>query len=161
MAFIRWKKNKFGTRNAYLIHSYRDEEGKPKHKTLAYLGPETELSPERLAELKEKHSEIEVDWDSIRPAARPAPIMPLEALSDDDVLKQLRQLRLDRGLSKKRMVAALLLAGAPPLADWHKDSINVRIYGALENAWATGRKEEHYENPKAVLISFIRRVLAQ
>jgi hypothetical protein len=38
MAFIRWKKNKFGIRQTYLVHAYRDEAGKPKQKTLAYLG---------------------------------------------------------------------------------------------------------------------------
>ena len=38
MAFIRWKKNKFGIRQAYLIHSYRDEQGKPKHKDACLSG---------------------------------------------------------------------------------------------------------------------------
>ncbi len=69
MAFIRWKENKFGVRQAYLVHSYRDEQGRPRHKTLAYLGKTGELKPEHIDALKAKHADLPVQWDKIKPAA--------------------------------------------------------------------------------------------
>ena len=48
MAFIRWKTSQSGTKQAYLVHSYRDEWGEPRHRTLAYLGKSGEIKPEHI-----------------------------------------------------------------------------------------------------------------
>ncbi len=102
MAFIRWKKTTHGTWKAYLVHSYRDELGRPRHKTLAYLGNKPTLKEEHLSTLKALHGHLKVNWEKIRPAANP-PLTDISAMSDEDFLRQLRTLRRERGITVKEM----------------------------------------------------------
>jgi hypothetical protein len=105
MAFIRWKKNSYGVRQAYLVHSYRDKKGKPKHATLAYLGTVGQLAQEHIADLKAKYPDLPIDWDSIQPAAlmKAAPLTDISGMSDEPLLRSLRALRMERGIKLKEM----------------------------------------------------------
>jgi len=159
MAFIRWKKNKFGTRHAYLIHSYRGEDGKPKHKTLAYLGKDPTLTPEALARLQVRHEGVPVQWEKIKPKA-PLPMTDISSLSDAELLRRMRALRQERGIRSKEMVHKLLAAGVPartkgsfshPLAFHH--------YSLVEKAFETGEEQHFFSNPVEELAPFIRKVL--
>src|ERR1051325_5186539 len=101
MAFIRWKKNASGKRQAYLIQSYRDESGKPKHKMLAYLGDEASLTPERLASLKAQYPDAQVDWNNIKLPDHHK--VDIAASSDAELLRNMRALRHQWGLDPQRM----------------------------------------------------------
>jgi len=101
-------------RRAYLVHSYRDEQGVPRHKTLAYLGAEGELTPERVDELREKHKDLAIHWERIAPAAKPPRSLDAATLSDEALLCNLKLLRREKGLNIQAMVQALTQAGLPP-----------------------------------------------
>jgi hypothetical protein len=113
MAFIRWKKNKCGVRQAYLVHSYRDKNGKPRHITLAYLGSAGELTPEHIAGLKAKYPDIHIEWDKVKPATPPAaaPVTDISGMSDESLLRSLTSLRRERGITIAEMVERLCKAG--------------------------------------------------
>src|SRR5580698_8684750 len=105
MAFIRWKHNGHGGRQAYLVHAYRGPDGKPKQKVLAYLGDSAELTSDHLDRLKAKYPDLKINWETIKSAARPA--IDVSALSDADLLRKIRHLRHQMGLSQRNMVHEL------------------------------------------------------
>jgi len=109
MAFIRWKENKFGVRQAYLVHSYRDEHGRPRHKMLAYLGKAGELKPEHIAALKEKHASLQIQWDNIKAVApsKARQVTDISGMSDESLLRSLRGLRRERGITIAEMLKEL------------------------------------------------------
>src|SRR5260370_39898677 len=106
MAFIRWKKNRQGMPRAYLVRAYRDESGKPRQETLAYLGTAQELSPEHITQLREKYKDLPIDWETVKPAAEPKRTLVVAALSDGDLLRHLKTIRTEKGLSIKTIVQA-------------------------------------------------------
>ena len=140
MAFIRWKKNKCGIVKAYLVHSYRDKKGRPKHKTLAYLGAAGEMAPELLEELKEKHSGLNIEWDKIKPAAAPAKtgsFTDISNISDEELMRSLRKLRHERGMTLIEMKAALNQAGLTTTTSYgYTSDISHPYYGRLELVFA-------------------------
>jgi len=155
MAFIRWKHNASGNRQACLIHSYRGEDGKPHHKMLAYLGDEGSITPERLAQLKAQYPDLKVDWEKIKPAARP--ITDISTLSDTELLKQARRLRHERGISQHIMLWRLQSAGLPPC----KYGLGGREWGEIEKALESGETQDYYLNPEAEVAPAIRKVLLE
>jgi hypothetical protein len=161
MAFIRWKKNKFGMRHAYLVHSYRDEQGQPRHKTLAYLGQagDLNLTPEKLAALKEQHSGLKVDWEKISPPRKLPEVTDVSQLDAQQLLSRLRKLRIERRMNMKTMISKLHALGAPIVSDWRKSPINKWDYSVLEGGWAEGRTNSHYVNSGQLLEPFIRKAL--
>src|ERR1700687_310762 len=112
MAFIRWKTSSVGKRQAYLVHAYRGPDGKPKQKVLAYLGDKAELAPEHHAALRQKHPDLKINWESIKPANRP--VTDVSTLSDADLLKNIRRLRHERGLSQNHFPHLLKKNGLGP-----------------------------------------------
>src|ERR1700682_780070 len=101
MAFIRWKHNGIGGRQAYLVHAYRGPDGKPKQKVLAYLGDSAELTPERLADLRQKSPDLKCDWEKVKPSSRPK--IDISTLSDVELLRRIRHLRHQLGLDQRAM----------------------------------------------------------
>jgi LmbE family N-acetylglucosaminyl deacetylase len=160
MAFIRWKKNSFGIRQAYLVHSYRDETGKPKHKTLAYLGREGALSPEQMAALKEKHADLGIDWEKLEAVPHPAPKTDIAGMTDEELLRRLKELRIERGISARAMVERLNAAGAPAVPDWGNIPLHWSSYAGLEKGWGQGKSEPYYVRPGQLLARFLRQALA-
>jgi hypothetical protein len=161
MAFIRWKKLKHGTLKAYLVHSYRDEQGRPRHKTLAYLGDKSTLEPEHLEKLKTKHAHLEIKWNRIK--APPTPKRSdFSRMSDEELLQNLRSLRREYGIPWWRMPRLLEQAGAPratstKLSGW---GMSIKRYIAIENALADGLAQEFYEAPVRDLAPAVRKVLS-
>jgi len=149
MAFIRWKKNSYGARQAYLVHSYRDKKGKPKHATLAYLGTAGQLAQEHIADLKAKYPDLPIDWDNIKPAApmKAAPLTDISGMSDESLLRALRKLRRERGLKLQAMVKALIESGLPDLETMgYSYRLGWPYYSRLEKLfegeqWSEGVKE--------------------
>jgi hypothetical protein len=159
MAFIRWKKNKFGIRQAYLIHSYRDENGRPKHKTLAYLGSSGSLTPELISSLKDKHKDVNVNWEGIKEAPCSSPKTDITQLSDWDLARKLRELRRERGIHIRAMVERLQQIGAPSIKTvGEPEPMSLKLYGWLERGW---QKSTHPEFVKAatLLAPYIRKCL--
>jgi hypothetical protein len=160
MAFIRWKKNAFGIRQAFLIHAYRDEQGKPKQKTLAYLGKEGEISPERLAELQTQHKDLSIDWARVQAVPHPAPRTEINTLSDQELMRRLRELRRERGINMKVIVSRLTEMGKTTVISHNgPEPLDHGWYSWLERAW-----EEQHPNPvfarsAADLAPFIRKAL--
>jgi hypothetical protein len=161
MAFIRWKVSRQGMRRAYLVHSYRDEQGKPRHKTLAYLGAEGELTPERLTQLKEKHKDLSIHWEGIAPSAKPARSLDPASLSDEELLRNLKTLRLEKGLNIQAMVQAVLDAGLPPWKTGHEDRIfTPYLYKGIEREAANGPLEHFLAKIAPDILPYFRKVLA-
>jgi|ERR1700687_906379 len=161
MAFIRWKKLKHGTLKAYLVHSYRDEQGRPRHKTLAYLGDKTTLEPEHLERLKTRHAHLSIKWDRIKPPPTPKRT-DISQMSDEELLKNLRSLRREFGIPWWRMRSLLEQAGAPRATSKKISGFGMSIkrYIALENALADGLEQDFYEDPVMDLAPAVRKVLS-
>jgi hypothetical protein len=158
VAFIRWKKLKHGTLKAYLVHSYRDEQGRPRHKTLAYLGDKPDLDPARLEVLKAKHAHLPIQWDKIKPPA-PRKRTDISRMSDEELLKNMRALRRERGISVWRMHVNLQSSGAPRGTGRKKDwGLQRREYIAIEHALADGGEQDFYEDPVRDLAPAVRKV---
>jgi hypothetical protein len=113
MAFVRWKKSPSGTWKAYLVHSYRDEQGRVRHKHLAYLGHDPQLTPERLDALKARHGHDQYKWHAIKPPASPKRIN-ISQMTDEEIIQNLRRIRREHGLTFIQMASRLAAAGAPP-----------------------------------------------
>jgi len=145
MAFIRWKTNRTGGAQAYLVQSYR-ENGKPKQRTLAYLGDAAALTPEHVAELKRRYPDQSIDWDAIKPRVKP--LTDPQALSDADLLRKMRHIRLERNLGTYTMSWALRDAG---LKDFNRKKL-----AELEKLYA-GVKTPTQE-PDAALAAALRIV---
>jgi hypothetical protein len=160
MAFIRWKKNKFGIRQAYLIHSYRDEEGKPKHKSLAYLGREGSLSPEQISLLGEKYADLGVVWEKLEATPHPAPKTDIASIPDEELLRRLKELRTERGISARAMVDRLISVDAPAVPEWGNKPLHWSSYSRLESGWIAGRSQPHYVNPGRLLAPYLRKALS-
>ncbi|SRR5258708_28785901 len=159
MAFIRWKKNKFGIRQAYLIHSYRGEDGKPKHKTLAYLGRAGSVSPELIASLKEQHKDWNVKWEAIQPSSHPAPESDISGLSNWELAQQARQLRRERGIHFREMVKRLQEAGAPAIRTVSSpEPISFKLYRWLERGWQSST-HAGFQSAAEDLSPYLRKVL--
>ena len=163
MAFIRWKKNKHGMRHAYLVHSYRDEQGRVRQKVLAYAGKTGELHPDKLEQAKQKHGHLSVRWDAIAQAARPG-LRDIATLSDAELLSNLRGLRKERGINTREMLQALLAAGLPPRAGRYGRGkpMSSDGYFRMESHLEEGRDigEFYYSNPAVELVPYLRRVLS-
>src|SRR5258706_13317377 len=128
MAFVRWKKSPSGTWKAYLVHSYRDEQGRVRHKHLAYLGHEPQLTPECLEALKARHGQDQYKWHAIKPPTGPKRI-DISRMSDEEIIQNLRRIRREHGLSFFQMAKRLAAAGAPP------PSHGLGGFGVLEYRW--------------------------
>jgi len=159
MAFIRWKLNRFGLRQAYLVQSYRDEEGRPKHKTLAYLGRAAELSPERIAILRQQYPELRIAWDKIQIPDHPEPLADLDQLADAELVSRLRRLRRERSINAREAVEMLTRAGLTRLTGPGSPHLTPRFYGVLEQAFAEGRSQPYYASFAAQLLPFLRKML--
>jgi hypothetical protein len=158
MAFIRWKKNKFGIRQAYLVHSYRDKEGRPRQKTLAYLGHSSELSDDRLCALKEQHKDIAVNFDGIKPVGQPAPQTDIDPLSDQELASRLRELRSERGLNRNAMAKALIQLGVPDIQLYRRrQPFTGEVYTWLERDWS--RQNPSHASAISVIAPYLRKVL--
>jgi len=155
MAFVRWKKNAAGNQQAYLMHSYRGEDGKPHHKMLAYLGDQVSLTPERLAELRQKYPDLSVNWEKIKPTEKP--MTDVSTLSDADLLRKARHLRHERGFSQQRIVWRLEDAGLPRSGPY-KVGLSGREWGILEKALERGEPQDYYFNPEAEVAPALRKV---
>jgi hypothetical protein len=157
MAFIRWKPGPSGNHKAYLIQSYRDESGKPKHKMLAYLGDETSLTPERLAALKTQYPDLKVDWDKIKPVARPK--TDISSLSDADLIRKMRALRHELHLDQNRMFWLLEKFGLPRCTSKMKEGMGVggRNWGVLEKALENDEPQDFYADPLVDIAPALRK----
>jgi hypothetical protein len=160
MAFIRWKKNAFGIRQAFLIHAFRDEQGKPKQKTLAYLGREGEIASERLAELQAKHKDLAVDWAAVSAVPHPAPRTEINTLSDQELMRRLRELRRERGINMKGMVSRLTQMGKTTVISHNgPKQLDHGWYSWFERAWEKQHPNPVFAQSAADLAPFIRKVL--
>jgi len=133
MAFIRWKKNRFGIRQAYLVYSYRDKDGMPRHRTLAYLGATGEISASRIPELERKHQDLAIPWHEI--TGKPYPNVDIQArnLSDAELLTQLSLLRKNRGYSLLALAAAIRERGIMAVESAHgEEAVTARALGRWE-----------------------------
>ena len=159
MAFIRWKKNQYGMAYAHLVHSYRDANGKPRHKTLAYLGKKGELTDDHLAKLKERHKNLTVNWYAIKLKVSPK-LTEISQLSNAELLSQLKTLRLERGLTVHQIVQTLLGAGVPTRSK-HLTGfpITLRWYRRIEKACLEGITQDFYNNLELELAPYLRKVL--
>jgi hypothetical protein len=158
MAFIRWRLNSAGKRQAYLVHSYRDQAGKPRHRVLAYLGNNAELTPEHLAELQAKHADLKVNWDRIKPPP-PRPLTDLSSLSDAGLLQKMRILRHERGIQQFQMAGRLRDAGIPNFSGVRHSHFHHGHMGDLEKAMEQGDRSEFYLDPEAELAPYLRKAL--
>jgi len=159
MAFIRWKKNKLGTQQAQLVHSYRDEQGRPRQKVLAHLGANPALTAELVTQLQEKHGHLPIKWDQI--GAAPAPKRrDISLMSDEDLVKNLRMLRREYGISFRDMARRLVNAGAPPRSKpgYSPSSLSFYNYKDLERALHDREEQNFYADPVAELAPCIRKV---
>jgi hypothetical protein len=157
MAFIRWKKNSAGNLQAYLIQSYRDEAGKPKHKMLAYLGDAASLTPEHVAALNAKYPDIKIDWEKVKPVQRPR--TDISKLNDAELLKKIRHLRYEMGLNQNQMVWALEKSGMPKCTSesWKGAWVSGRRWGVIEKALENGEPQDFYENPEIDIAPALRK----
>jgi hypothetical protein len=155
MAFIRWKHNGHGGRQAYLVHAYRGPDGKPKQKILTYLGNNAEFKPERLNQLKEKYPDLKINWEAIKPAHRPT--LEVSTLSDADLLRKIRHLRHQLGLSQNHMVHNLKQNGLPPcsgpIGGGYPYSPH---FGILEKALERGEPQDYYLDPLTEIAPALR-----
>ena len=157
MAFIRWKRNIAGNRQAYLMHSFRDENGKPRQKMLAYLGDEASLTPEHIEELRQKYPDLKVDWENFKPTTRP--ITDISQLSDADLLKRMRHLRHERGLSQWLMMRRLQEFGLPRCSGTYRLGLGGREWGILEKALERNQPQPFFLNPETELAPALRKAL--
>lgn len=149
MAFIRWKKNKLGTQQAQLVHSYRDEQGRPRQKVLAHLGADPTLTPELLSELQARHGHLPIKWDQIAPA--PAPKRrDISRMSDEELLSNLRILRREHGIGFREMAFRL---------HDHGLRIGTFAYSDLERQLHKGENPRIYKDPLDQLAIYVRKVL--
>jgi hypothetical protein len=161
MAFIRWKTNSSGKRQAYLVHAYRGPDGKPKQKVLAYLGDKAELSPEHHATLRQKHPDLEINWEKIKPASRPA--TNVAALSDAELLREIRHLRHERGVSQRHFPQFLREHGLPRCSGQEANGFypDGRTYGVLERALERGEPQNFYLNPELEIAPALRKAFSK
>ena len=160
MAFIRWKKLKHGTLKAYLVHSYRDEQGRPRHKTLAYLGAKADLDAGRLENIKARHGHLSIKWDKIKPSSPPKQT-DIGRMNDVELLQNMRSLRREYGISVWRMQRLLERAGAPRSTGKYKDfGLSRKEYLNIEHALADGGDQDFYEDPVRDLVPALRKVLS-
>ena len=159
MAFIRWKAAKSGHLRPCLVQSYRDAQGKPRHKILGYLGYKGVLTPELLAEMQEKHSGWKIKWDKIKPSPRPR--TDISALSDSDLLKKMRKLRHERGWNLREMNNQLTSSGIVEftvpearVGQW----INIKQVGALEKALERSEGYKYFVDPEQELAPALRQI---
>jgi hypothetical protein len=159
MAFIRWKKNKFGLRQAYLIHSYRGEDGKPKHKTLAYLGREGSIDADQIALLQKQHKDLSIDWAAIKAVEHPPAVTDISVLTDWELAQQVKQLRQERGITMKGMVERLQQAGITTVSSGFKpDPMTYSTYRWLENGWQSS-SHPGFQQAATQLAPYFRKIL--
>jgi hypothetical protein len=158
MAFIRWKHNGIGGRQAYLVHAYRDADGKPKQKVLAYLGDAAELTPDHIEALRQKHPDLKVNWDKIKPASRPQ--VDISTLSDAELLRKIRHLRHQLGLSQNHMGFRLKESGMLPCSTGDAKGYYVygRDFGQLEKALESGGPQDFYLDPENEIAPALRKL---
>jgi hypothetical protein len=154
MAFIRWRLNSAGNRQAYLVHSYRDAEGKPRHKVLAYLGASAELTPDRIGELRQKYPELNIRWDKIKPSAKR--LADVSGMSDADILRHIRKLRHERGWSQIELFWKLRNNQVPEFSGPAEGSLYDSM-GDLEKALEKGEGYQFFLDPEAELAPILRR----
>jgi hypothetical protein len=156
MAFIRWKTNNVGKRQAYLVHAYRGPDGRPKQKVLAYLGDSAELKPEHHAAISQKHPDLKINLEGIKPASRP--VTDVSTLSDVDLLRNIRRLRHERGLSQGHFPQFLRKHGLGPCSGQEANGYYPigRTYGVLERALERGEPQNFYLNPEAEVAPALR-----
>jgi len=162
MAFIRWKKNRFGQQQAYLVHSYRDKKGSPRHITLAYLGKSGELTQEHIAGLKQDYPDLPVEWDKVKPAApaKTSQLTDISGLSDEQLLRGLRGLRRERGMTIAEMLEELLKAGLPPQRVMgYIYQFERGYYGRLEKLFEREQWPEGIRETGLHIAPFARKVL--
>jgi hypothetical protein len=161
MAFIRWKHNGIGGRQAYLVHAYRGPDGKPKQKVLAYLGDSAELMPEQLALLRQKHTDLKVNWEKIKPAERPR--IDVSTLSDGELLRKIRHLRHQLGLSQRDMVHRLRENGLPACSGSDMEGYYPYhpVFGKLEKAFERGEPQDFYLDPQTEVVPALRKLVAR
>jgi len=152
MAFIRWKKLKHGTWKAYLVQSYRDDQGRPRHKTLAYLGDQAQLGPEHVEQLKTRYPELAIDWHQIKPPAAPKR-MDINQMSDAELLQNLRSLRRERGIPAWSMPGRLRGASSGLRYFGPKDYIQI------EKSLTDGSPQDYFKDPVRELAPAARKVI--
>lgn len=161
MAFIRWKKNRQGIPRAYLVRAYRDESGKPRQETLAYLGTAKELSPEHIAQLREKHKDLSIDWESVKPAAEPKRTLDPAAMNDEELLRNLKTLRTEKGLSINAIVQVILDAGLPSWKVGNEERVfSPFLYQSMEEEGAKGPLQHFLARIAPDVLPYLRRILA-
>ena len=161
MAFIRWKHNGIGGRQAYLIHAYRGPDGKPKQKMLAYLGDSAELTPEHLNALKAEYLDLKINWDKIKAPSKPQ--LDVSSLSDAELLRKIRHIRHQLKLSQNHFVYQLKELGMPPCSNPEYDGgypYNPH-FGVLEKALERGEPQNYYLDPLTEIAPALRKVLDQ
>jgi hypothetical protein len=161
MAFIRWKHNGIGGRQAYLVHAFRGGDGKPKQKVLAYLGTDTQLTPDKIAALKQKHPDLKINWDKITPSQRPS--LDISTLSDSDLLRKIRHLRHEKKLSQRHMPQVLREFGLPPCSKGESKGyyFSGYTYGELEKALERGEPQDFYLDPEHEVAPALRKMFSQ
>lgn len=162
MAFIRWKHNGHGGRQAYLVHAYRGPDGKPKQKILAYLGNSAELAAEHLNRLKEKHADLKINWDAIKPAAKPT--LDVSSLNDADLIRKIRHLRRHMGLNQNHFVQHLKDNGLPPCSGPRGEEVGYPYnphFGILEKALERGEPQDYYLEPETEIAPALRKTCVQ
>jgi len=149
---------KNGIRKAFLVHSYRDERGKPRHKTLAYLGKSHEIEPELLVSLKERHRNLPIQWETIKASPHPAPTIDPTSLSDQEFLHRLKEIRHERGFSSRDMIRLLAQAGFSRMGRW---PLTGRQYRVFEEGFAQDKPHTHYTLAKREMLPYLRKVLGK
>jgi hypothetical protein len=157
MAFIRWKRNSAGNYRACLILSYRDAQGKPRHKMLAHLGDQDSLTPERISALRDQYPDLKIDWGKIQTASRPRTY--IAQLSDAELLRKLRELRHERGWTQFGTVHHLYNHGMPRCSGSYGigRGMGTRQWGALEKALERGEPQDFFLDPENELAPIIRK----
>lgn len=157
MAFIRWKRNSAGNYRACLIQSYRDADGKPRHKMLAYLGDQETLTPERMASLRAEYPDLKIDWSQIKAAPRTR--TDIAQLSDAELLRKLRTLRHERGWSQFSTVHHLYNCGMPRCSGPYGvgRGLGAREWSTLEKALEHGEPQDYFLDPQSELAPTIRK----
>jgi len=165
MAFIRWKRNKSGLLRAQLVHSYRDDQGRPRQKILAHLGESATLPSERVDALKAQYPDIKIDRQSLvssvkKPAQPPAP----EGLTDEDLWRQMGHLRRMQGWSLRTMVLKLTEAGLANIGGGISMGLRLRAtplkwtyYKGLEQMASEGKS---LPQMAAEILPYVRKIFA-
>ena len=126
---------------------------------MAHLGWNGKLTPERLAELKEQFKAYKIDWDKIK--IPPRPRTEISRLSDAELLKKIKILRHECGMSQRELRAHLhrqdVVFFTGPAGD-DSDYIRVTQIAKLEKALEQSRGSEFFEDPEGELAPALRKI---